>query len=239
VPPERNIVYKAISAFRSRTGYDGGLRVVIKKRIPMGAGLGGGSSDAAATLRVLDELAGTNLDSATLRSLAEDLGSDVPFFLEGGTAAVSGRGELVCPIEGRTDYAVVLLNPGFQSDTGRAFRLLDAARSAGRGAEYNPSGKKKLEEALRGRFEDWPFINDFLPVLSSASAPEADAYEKMLADLRKCGADFSGLSGSGSTCFGVFSDGSAAEKAIKRLSPAWNFAQIALPLARSGFAVLE
>ncbi len=239
VPPERNIVFKAISAFRSHTGYDAGLRVTVKKRIPMGAGLGGGSSDAAATLFALDLLAGTGLDRDSLHALATGLGSDVPFFLDGGTAMVSGRGEVVKPVEGRSDYVVVLVNPAFPSDTARAFRLLDEARSSGLDAELAFLGEVALEQALGNTPGLWPFVNDFLPVLSRASANEAEAYTGMLADLRSCGAEFVSLSGSGSTCFGVFSNRSSAEKAVLSLSRAWKVVQIALPLARNGFTVLE
>ncbi len=239
VPPERNIVFKAIAAFRFLTAYDGGLRVTVDKRTPMGAGLGGGSSDAAAALMALDALAGTALDRAALQGLAAGLGSDVPFFLDGGTAMVFGRGERVVPADGRTDYAVVLVNPGFPSETARAFRLLDAVRSDSGAVARAPLGSAELEKALAGRPADWPFANDFLPVLSRASDREADAYRRMLADLRGCGAEFADLSGSGSTCFGVFSDRSAAEKAVFSLSPVWKFVQIALPLARTGFTVLQ
>lgn len=239
VPPERNIVFKAISAFRSHTGYDAGLRVTVKKRIPMGAGLGGGSSDAAATLLALDLLAGTGLDRGSLHTLAAGLGSDVPFFLDGGTAIVSGRGEVVRPVEGRSDYVVVLVNPAFPSDTARAFRLLDEARASGRDAEKALLGEAALEQALGNTPDLWPFVNDFLPVLSRASANEAEAYTGMLADLRSWGAEFVSLSGSGSTCFGVFTNRSLAEKAVLSLSQAWKVVQIALPLARNGFTVLE
>lgn len=239
VPPERNIVFKAISAFRSHTGYDGGLRVTVTKHIPMGAGLGGGSSDAAATLRALDMLAGTALDQSALFTLAAGLGSDVPFFLKGGTAIVSGRGEIVRPVACFRNYAVVLVNPGFPSDTGRAFRLLDEARSSGSDAEREILGEAVLERALAGDPDDWPFVNDFLPVLTKASGMETEAYTAMLADLRSCGAEFVSLSGSGSTCFGVFLSHSTAEKAASSLSRAWKVVQIALPLARNGFAVLE
>ncbi len=239
VPPERNIVFKAIAAFRSLTGNDGGLRVTVTKRIPMGAGLGGGSSDAAAALMALDALAGTDLDRAALRGIAAGLGSDVPFFLDGGTAMVFGRGERVVPVETKADYAVVLVNPLFASETARAFKLLDAERAAGRGVARAPLGAAVLEKALAGEPAEWPFSNDFLPVFSGASEDEADAYRRMLADLRACGAEFADLSGSGSTCFGVFRDHSAAEKAVLSLSQVWKFVQIALPLARAGFTVLE
>jgi 4-diphosphocytidyl-2-C-methyl-D-erythritol kinase len=239
VPPENNIVFKAISAFRSHTGFDGGLRVTIEKRTPMGAGLGGGSSDAASSLRALDALAATSLDQKTLQTLAAGLGSDVPFFLEGGTALVSGRGEIVRTIDVRSDYCVVLVNPGFPSETGRAFRLLDDSRSEGQRPQEGGLGEDLLEASLHGRPGDWPFGNDFLPVLGRASAREKDAYGRMLADLGSCGAEFVGLSGSGSTCFGVFSDQTVAQKAVLRLSPAWNFVRFALPLARTGDAVLE
>ncbi|MDR2111086.1 MAG: 4-(cytidine 5'-diphospho)-2-C-methyl-D-erythritol kinase, partial [Spirochaetaceae bacterium] len=80
-PPEQDLAYRAALLFRAKTGFDRALRIELDKRIPLGSGLGGGSSDAAAVLLALDRLAGTGLSTAALGALAETLGSDVPFFL--------------------------------------------------------------------------------------------------------------------------------------------------------------
>jgi len=239
VPPEHNIIRKAVDAFRSRTGFDGGVRIEAEKRVPLGAGLGGGSSDAASTLLALDSMAGTGLGAEGLAPIAEALGSDVPFFLYGGTALVGGRGERVEPVESVVNYAVVLVNPGFRSDTGAAFSALDRLRASSSAGIAVPLGGAALAAALRLPVGSWPFSNDFLSVLTSVAGEEAGVYARMLAALKDAGADFASLSGSGSTCFGVFSDPEKAEWAAKKLSVAWKFVQKALPLARSGDAGLE
>jgi len=108
IPAERNIVTAALRAFRAKTGIEEGIDLRVWKSIPIGAGLGGGSSDAAATLRGLNGMFGRPLDGGLLAELAAGLGSDVPFFLEGGTALVGGRGERVTRVAGRGDYRIVL-----------------------------------------------------------------------------------------------------------------------------------
>ena len=139
IPPEENIVFRAISLFRTRTGYDCGLKVTIEKHIPPGGGLGGGSSDAASTLLALNRLAapaGCGLDEPALVEMGANLGSDVPFFLHElsaatGAAWVSGRGEQIQPLtlpESFGSLSFVLVNPGFPSDTAEAYRLLDRGR---------------------------------------------------------------------------------------------------------------
>ncbi len=235
VPPERNIVHKAVSAFRRISGFDGGIRIEVKKRIPFGAGLGGGSSDAAAALLGLNLFCGSPLGAGALGTLAAELGSDVPFFLRGGTALVTGRGEVVEPIGAYLDYAVVLAHPGFQSETAAAYRSLDKARASGSASVAARIPLLELRQAVLSRPGKWPFYNDFLPVLNHAS-PQ---YGALLHDLRSAGACFAGLSGSGSVCFGVFQDETEAEKAKSGLVSRWPFVEIALPLARSGNPVLE
>ncbi|GHV60404.1 4-diphosphocytidyl-2-C-methyl-D-erythritol kinase [Spirochaetia bacterium] len=253
LPSAENIVYKAISLYRSRTGFNRGLRVHLEKRIPLGGGLGGGSSDAASALMALNTLAGDRLSPPELKALAEQLGSDVPFFLTGGTvwplwtvAWVSGRGEAIepLPVPGnpqgtlQSSLAVVLVNPGFPSGTAEAFRQLDLWREQG-GAEMVPVTilDDALKRSLGGHPRDWPYENDFLPVFLAGK--DAKAYGDIIARLKALGADFSGLSGAGATCFGVFTDGGIAEKAAKILSNEWKFVELTFFLARSAVTVLE
>jgi 4-diphosphocytidyl-2-C-methyl-D-erythritol kinase len=248
VPPEENIVCRAVSLFRRRTGFDRGLRVRLEKRVPPGGGLGGGSSDAASALAALDLLAGTGLSLAELREMALSLGSDVPFFLaeppggsgarigSGGAAWVSGRGEEIVPLESPS-WPAVLANPGFPSPTGEAFRRLDLWRG-GAGARSGLPGAGELRGALGADPAAWPYWNDFLPVLCGGDG-ESLAYRRILSALRGGGADFAGLSGAGSTCFGVFKDGGKAEKTAQLLSKEGFFAYVTFFLARSPFRVLE
>ncbi|MDR2746949.1 MAG: 4-(cytidine 5'-diphospho)-2-C-methyl-D-erythritol kinase [Treponema sp.] len=255
IPPEENIVFKAVSVFRRRTGFNRGLRVFLEKRIPAGAGLGGGSSDAAAALAALDMLAGTCVSLEELRDMALSLGSDVPFFLadppaggggglwtsragSGGAAWVSGRGERILPLESPS-WPVLLVNPGFPSPTGEAFRRLDAWRGGGRGFDRGGTlSPAELAGALSGDPAAWPYWNDFLPALCGGDG-EYSVYRRILSALRGGGAGFAGLSGAGSTCFGVFKDRGGAERTAKLLSNEGFFVYVTFFLARSPFRVLE
>jgi 4-diphosphocytidyl-2-C-methyl-D-erythritol kinase len=254
LPPEKNLVYRAVSLFRARTGFRAGIRAVLEKRIPLGAGLGGGSSDAASALLALDALAGTDLSGETLEEMARCLGSDVPFFLKGGAALVSGRGERIRPLKVPEDLAVLLVYPGFPSATAEAFALLDEARKGlpgegpggGDGVQETGGGLRAplpaeaLMSALGKGPREWPYGNDFLPVfLRSAPREVGEAYRGVLRELADRGADFSGLSGAGSGCFGIFQDKGAAKEAVKILSRQWNYVQLTFPLARRAKTVLQ
>jgi 4-diphosphocytidyl-2-C-methyl-D-erythritol kinase len=138
LPPGENTVFKAAALFRAETGFNRGLRVDAEKRIPLGGGMGGGSSDAASTLLALNCLSGAGLSAARLGEMAGKLGSDVPFFLTGGAAWVSGRGERIQPLPVPPGLRVALVNPGFSSGTAEAFRLLDAFRNGVTGAVPGP-----------------------------------------------------------------------------------------------------
>jgi 4-diphosphocytidyl-2-C-methyl-D-erythritol kinase len=240
VPPAKNIVYKAVSLFRARTGFDRGLRVHLEKRVPLGGGLGGGSSDAAAALIALNELADTGLGKEELRELALNLGSDVPFFLGGGAALVSGRGENVEPLPAPSGLSVLLVNPGFPSPTSLSFRRLDQWREGNGGIPEPGLSRARLISALaEGRPETWPYRNDFLPLFLAGQGEEAGAYRRLISSLREAGADFAGLSGAGSTCFGIFKDRKTAEKALEALLKGWNLVYLTFFLASSTVSVLK
>ena len=248
IPPEKNIISRAVSLFRSRTGYEEGLKITVEKRIPPGGGLGGGSSDAAATLLALNRLAseGKNpVSDAALAEMGASLGSDVPFFFHAdtGIAWISGRGERVQPLElpeSARNLSIVLVNPGFSSDTAEAYRLFDLWR--GKNPPILPQDSAFLLKSLSGPPQNWPFFNDFLTVFKAASKAAAGEspsmsetftiYQSIIAGLREQGADFAGLSGSGSTCFGVFSGREKAGLARKNLVVLWPFVVDTFLLAR-------
>lgn len=228
--PEENIVLKAAALFRARTGFDRPVRMELDKRVPLGGGLGGGSSDAAAVLLAFNALAGTALAAGTLRDMAEELGSDVPFFLglnRGSAALVSGRGEHILPIGDPRPLWVVLVNPGFSSSTAAAFRLFD---ETGGPAFSGPSGEA-LAAALGEPPRNWPYSNDFLPVfLAAGTAKVREVYGGILQDLKALGAEFAGLSGTGATCFGIFTSRDRAIRAEISLKKSWVFVQLTVPL---------
>jgi 4-diphosphocytidyl-2-C-methyl-D-erythritol kinase len=236
LPLQKNSVYRAVSLFRDETGFRGGIRVRVEKRIPLGSGLGGGSSDAASMLRALQCLAAPKLPQKYLWEMALALGSDVPFFLQGGAAFVSGRGEQVLPLKAVKRLWVVLVYPGFPSDTTKAFHLMDQVRPEPDLAE--DVGITELIHALGDHPRSWPYRNDFLQVFLEAGNQEwAMVYRRVVQELKGLGADFAGLSGAGSACFGIFSYEGAAKKAEALLSERGAelnqryFVQVTFPLA--------
>ena len=220
---KNNLITRAAAIFREKTGFREGIRCHLKKRIPAGAGLGGGSSDAAATLLALNCLAGTGLSQPVLHEMAATLGSDVPFFLQGGAAHVSGRGENIVSLPPPPEYFIILVKPPFKSITSEAFRLLDLNREKNTAFFHNYHQNIIHNYFLTERNIwktkpcEWLFFNDFLPIL-----PKSETYYKICGELCKNGAEFTGLSGSGSCCFGLFSDKEAAAGVYNTMSSETN-----------------
>ena len=224
IPMEKNIVFEALSLFKRRNMFfwDYRLKVTVEKHIPVGGGLGGGSSNAAAALLALNDLSGFPFSRYALLEMAEALGSDVPFFLyETAAARVTGRGGSVRPVDA-PDLFFVLVNPGFSSGTAAAFRLLDAHRDAFPNSAAQASPREiDLEQMAQGAY--W---NDFLPVFEKS---EKSVYDEIISKLRESGALFAGISGAGSTCFGVFKEKDIAQNAadVLRACGKWKFVQYA------------
>ena len=214
-PEEENLAYRAAAALLREVAPSRGARVRLTKRIPVGAGLGGGSSDAAAVLRCLAELIGGS-QPARLRALATELGSDVPFFLgESPLARGRGRGELLEPLRPLPPTHLVLVSPRVHVSTAGAYAALAEVRA---GQAPSVEGPDHVAPAT------WPEMgsllhNDFEPVISAAH-PEV---RRALSALRASGAAGCLMSGSGSSCFGLFQDAGAARKVAEELAsrPAW------------------
>ncbi|WP_407396767.1 4-(cytidine 5'-diphospho)-2-C-methyl-D-erythritol kinase [Treponema sp.] len=225
--PEENTFTTSYKAFCVLTGIQRGVRVSVKKRIPAGGGLGGGSSDASSFIQSLDNLFGTQLDFSALSELAGKVGSDVFFFthalnadgkkrfssFEPYAAYVEGRGEKVRQIECRNDFSVLLVLPGVSVSTKIAYGLVDREHEKNSSNNCSLVQGESLESIYRKKIGDWNFVNDFTVPVAREFTQVADALEK----LRDCGALFADMSGSGSTVFGVFCDVSDALKARKML----------------------
>lgn len=236
-PVRKNTAYRAAEAFFSAASAAGlrhvpGLRIGIDKKIPMGAGLGGGSSDAASTLKGLDALFPGFVSREVLFSIAAAIGSDVPFFLGSACATVMGRGELLSPVAPRNDYSVLLVDPGFSISTKDAYARLDERRNA-HGAASIPTVdamEAELAEVARSyATEDpslWRYRNDFYDVLGATTPALAACMEALLGQ----GADFASMSGSGSAMYGVFASADDARQAASRLPGALG-AVVYFPLA--------
>jgi 4-diphosphocytidyl-2-C-methyl-D-erythritol kinase len=232
VSVQDNIIYKTILLFREKTGFSQGLKVFVEKRIPLGGGLGGGSSNAAATLLILNkilEFQKKPLSCETLLDMAAALGSDVPFFIhETPAARVSGRGEIIDPVDEVPPMFLVLVNPGFHSDTARAFRLLDESRNKEKEFTHRTIGSRHKEHKGFGlNMKD--FFNDFFNVFPEE---EQRIYNEIISTLQSLGAFYANLSGSGATCFGVFNDEKQAQKAAEVLCAKWDFVKRCQPQCR-------
>lgn len=188
---ESNLVVKAVRLFCGTVGILPRLSVSLKKEIPHGAGLGGGSSDAATTLLALDALYQTGLSRGVLAELAAELGSDVPFFLYQSAAWISGRGERVEPSVGLPSLPLLLIKPGFGVPTPWAFQhWKNAVEIPGVSyAEQNHSGLVFVNDLERPVFQKYLFL--------------ADLKRWLLGRPEVCAAL---MSGSGSTLFAVLSD---------------------------------
>jgi 4-diphosphocytidyl-2-C-methyl-D-erythritol kinase len=194
---DTNLIWRAAQTlWRSlrRTGPVRDIVVQLEKRIPLQAGLGGGSADAAATLMALVHAWRIPVKAAQLMDVAAHIGSDVPFFLSGGTALGLGRGEEIYPLADLPRHWIVLLIPGFGVSTSEAYGWYDAERELSR-APREP-------QHVPG---PWPsraaqMIND-LEAPIAAHHPEID---QMKAALKRAGAAAAAMSGSGSTVFGLF-----------------------------------
>ncbi|MEO7191152.1 MAG: 4-(cytidine 5'-diphospho)-2-C-methyl-D-erythritol kinase [Vicinamibacterales bacterium] len=220
VPGDRtNLVWRAAALLWTtlgRTGDPQDAHVKLEKQIPAAAGLGGGSADAAAALVGLNRVWNGKQSHRALMRIGAALGSDVPFFLQGGTALGVDRGDELYPLDDASRLGVVLLKPSFGIATADAYAWLDEDRAKGVGAEAGP-GPGRSEVDL-----GWPggplaIVNDLEPTVSRRH-PEIAAMVQ--ACLRE-GAIVAAMTGSGSAVFGLFTE-SAAPRAVRRLKrPEW------------------
>ena len=214
VPPEQNLAWRAAQAYLEACRPAGGVRSGIKKNIPAGGGLGGGSSDAAAVLTGMDRLSSGLTSFRDLVQVANSLGSDVPFFLYRQPAIVFGRGDRIRPLEGLVpSFWTVLVHPGFGVPTAWAYAEWDRRNPGLTGGGESATKRPPLEAVnaaaggLYNGFEDLVF--EAHPVLRRIKTAILDA-----------GADGALLSGSGSTVFGVFPGRKAAAAAAARIARA-------------------
>ena len=203
-----NLVEKAARAWFAAAGLPPRARLRLIKQVPVGAGLGGGSSDAAATLLGLNALHGGLLEPAQLHSLACSLGADVPFFLAGGTALCRGIGEKVEPLPGFPPLHYVLVNPGFSVSTAWVYRNLDLEWTSA-------DTERRIRRSYPvGAIWDELLVNELEEVTVTAH-PELDDLKRELTGYGAVGAL---MSGSGPTVFGVFREGKGAGEAARRLA---------------------
>lgn len=219
-PREKNTVYRAWRLLCDRLGEELPVRISLRKNVPAGAGLGGGSSDAAAVLRGLDELFGLGLSVEELRGVAKEIGADVPFCVSGGTALGEGVGEILSPVPPPPDHRLLILKPRRGADTAEVYRAYDAGPAGGGAAERVMNALHSGDLAgLAGALG-----NDLAPV-AKAMVPEVAELENSLLEAGAVGVS---MTGSGTAVYGLFRDEDVALMASEKIDAP--FADVCAPV---------
>lgn len=201
-PIEKNLVYRAVKKIKEAAGIDKALKISLDKHIPDGAGLGGGSADAAFTLMVINEMFGTQLSKEHLLSLASTIGADCPFFIENRPVIATGIGEIMSPAQlDLTGCWCVIVKPDIFVSTREAFAGIKPEQPA-----------VKIEEIIRYPMEEWEergLKNDFEKTIFHLHPQLNEIKEK----LKECGAAYTAMSGSGSSIYGLFKNKETAADA--------------------------
>lgn len=207
---EGNIAVRAALALQPFLKEEKGVHIYLNKRIPHGAGLGGGSADAAAVLQGLNELWELDLTQAQLLRIGVGLGADVPFCIFGGTAHAKGIGERLRRIPDLEPLPILLINPGIHVSTRDVFEALDAEQ-----AIQHPETEKAIEAWLSRDFDSLrQFAGNRLREVTVRWHPEIREIENHLLEE---GAVFAMMSGSGPTVFGLFTDEETRNQAYEAL----------------------
>lgn len=203
---ESNMCHKAARLLQERLGESSGVRCRISKRIPVGAGLGGGSADAAVILRSLPTLWGREADSGTVHDIALELGSDVPYFLGTGSAFAKGRGEILEYFTLNLPFAVCVCYPNIRLSTSWAYSVV------------TPRGERlpDLRSALQAGIRTPPLlretlVNDFEEPVTAHHPEIGEVKDALLS----AGSVFASMSGSGSSVYGLYPDMHGAEEAAR------------------------
>ena len=191
---EGNLIYRAVRSFMSLTGINDGISINLFKNIPVAAGLGGGSSDAAATLLALNNIYSTPLSDSDLQDLALKLGADVPFFLNCLPSLVTGIGEILVPIPNWPEFWYVIITPPIQVSTSWVYGELKLELTTG---EYDYI----LNVLKNDTFAISRILENDLEKVTSTSFPIINTLKKLLKD---AGAEGAIMSGSGPSVFGIF-----------------------------------
>lgn len=211
-----NTVKRAAKLFFHTLGIRGGIQIILEKYIPAQAGLGGGSSDAAATLLALNHLYEAGLTAQELREIGVTIGADVPFFIGGGCARARGIGEKLVRINNRCRFYYLLVKPRKGVSTALAYRKYDE-RTEGRRADIDAA-----EAALRSG-DDAAYFDTAKNVLQAPGIKICPEVGDILARCAARGADFAMMTGSGSCVFAVFKDESIREYAYRKFIKEYPF----------------
>ena len=209
-----NLVLRAARAFQTKIGHVAGAKFTLTKRAPVGAGMGGGSADAAAVLIGLNQLCETNCPLASLMELGLTIGADVPFMLQGGLARVGGIGEVIQPIPVKQPAPLVVLQPCAALSTKEVFAAYDNL------AQVDHPQTDLAQTALV--YRDLAQLSGYAGnVLQQASVTKRPQITESIAALQACGAVFATMTGSGSAVFGAFETDLSAANAYRTLHKRW------------------
>ena len=208
---ESNLILRAAEALRRHTGTAAGASITLRKRIPVGAGLGGGSTDAAAVLRALNDMWGLGLPEETLYEIGLSLGADVPFCLHGGLCRAQGIGEILTPFAAKKQWPLILIQPCRGLSTKQVFDALSEEVST-----HHPDIENSIRALQAGDMTVLAAsIGNSLQNVSESLRPEI---RQAINALREHGARIAQMTGSGSAVFGVFPTVRAAHSAWESLS---------------------
>ncbi len=216
-----NTAYRAAALFREETGLSFGCAITVHKSVPSQAGMGGGSADAAAVLRALNRLHGGRLSADSLCRLAERIGADVPFCLQGGTALATGTGTVLQPLSALPSCYFAVVKPEGGVSTPEAYRLLDTAPQV-----LHPNVEAFCRALQR---QEWEGMMPHMR--NSFEAPLALPHTATVtARLRDAGAEAALLTGSGSAVFGLFLKKETAAQAVRLLKKDYPLTRLCRPV---------
>jgi 4-diphosphocytidyl-2-C-methyl-D-erythritol kinase len=218
IPVADNLIYRAATLLKQYADYGKGARIILRKQIPLSAGLGGGSSDAACTLSGLNALWGLGLRNEELRMIGSRIGSDIPFFFHPPAALVEGKGDIVKPLRADWSFVLLLVKPDVRVSTAWAYGAFEQVY--GHALTKKPIDIKLFCQALQRQ--------DFLSLthllfndLEEVVMREYPAVREIKQKLVEAGAETSLMSGSGPTVFGIFRSLEKAEKAVDVMRLHW------------------
>lgn len=227
---KEDIILKTINEVKEIFQIEEGIKVSLKKNIPVAAGLGGGSSDAATALTALNELWGLNLTTSSLIKIAAGIGSDIPFFLAGNSCFVAGRGDVLQPIT-LPEMNIVLINPGYGLSTKQAYSDLDTKnhkttfsslkllsnsknlKGLGNSKNFQSRNSKTIKELAQN------IHNDFIHI-------QKEDVNQIIEDLKDNGALNASITGKGPTAFGIFETEERSKEAYHNLKDKYPFVHL-------------
>ena len=218
---EHNLIYKAARLMQEEYGLSEGIKIYLKKRIPIAAGMAGGSTDAAATLKGLNELFELGLKESELRELGVRLGADVPYCIMGGTALAEGIGEELTPLTPMPDCYLVVVKPPVNVSTAFVYGQIDSF-----GVKRHPDVDGMID-AIRGK-DLKGVVSRLDNVLEQVTVSECPMIQEIEEALDQNGALGSLMSGSGPSVFGIFDDENKARRATAYMEERFASCQIFL-----------